>query len=320
MPEAQGASGVIQYFLYSASYFHAHIHSHFCNSHQEQFGIQDLAQGLLDMQPELPIGALTLSLVDDLLYLPGCPGCAWEMKSLIQLIFKNEINIHPNFARLKQQMTILIRRCILLMSSSSVVMITLARWKWSLCGQEKSLFPLMVRCVPVSWISFSPVQTWSWSLHLLVLVCFLVIVHLVVLSPRLSVWERQRMWWILIILSFKAIFYGVSTMFKLAHSLVVNRLSTCVVMTYRMRPDAHRVNTEAQIMHITLRLWQNISNRPVNSLHVSCCVLVSMWQFQYWYLVHFDLWPAAQQDAVTSFGTRVGGTQEGICLRLLMLK
>lgn len=172
------SSGVIQYFLYSALwYFHAHIPSHFWNSHQEQFGIQDLAQGLLDMQPELPIGALTLSLVDDLLDLPSCPGCAWEIKSLLQLIFKHEINIHPNFSRLKQQTTILIRRCILLMSSSSVVVITLARWKWSLCGQEKSLFPLMVLCVPVSWISFSPVQTWSWSLHLLVLVCFLVIVH-----------------------------------------------------------------------------------------------------------------------------------------------
>lgn len=246
--------------------------THTWNSHQEQFVIQDLAQGLLDMQPELPIGALTLSLVDDLLDLPSCPGCAWEIKSLIQLIFKHEINIHPNFSRLKQPTTILIRRCILLMSSSSVVVITLARWKWSLCGQEKSLFPLMVLCVPVSWISFSPVQTWSWSLHLLVLVCFLVIVHLVVLSPSLSVWERQRMWWILIILSFKTISYGVSTMFKLAHSLIVNRLSTCVVMTYRMRPDAHRVNTEAQIMHITLRLWLNISNRPVNSACLLLCL------------------------------------------------
>ena len=184
-----------------------HTHSHFWNSHQEQFGIQDRAQGLFNMQPELPIGPLTLSLVDDLLYLLSCPGCAWEIISLIQLIFKHEVNIHPNFSRLRQQTTILIRRCILLMSSSSVVVITLARWKWSVCGQEKSSFPLMVRCVPVSWISFSPVQTWSWSLHLLVLVCILVIVHLVALSPRLSVWERQGMWRILIILSFKTFFF-----------------------------------------------------------------------------------------------------------------
>lgn len=94
-------------------------------------------------------------------------GCVDEMIRRAQLIIKHEAKIHPHFSRSTQQTTVSSGRRILLMTSSSFRLITLLPWTW-LPAKASELFKLVL-CVPVSWISFSPVQRRPWSLLLPVL-------------------------------------------------------------------------------------------------------------------------------------------------------
>lgn len=101
----------------------------------------------------------------------------------------------------------------------------------------------------------------------------------------------QRMWWILIILSFAAIFHVGNKMFKLAHRLLVNPLWTCAVDDVHEAWCAQGEHGGANHTHCTAAVTKHVKHRPFNSPHVCFGFLVCMWEFQYWYLVCLDLWP-----------------------------
>lgn len=126
-------------------------------------------------------------------------------------------------------------------------------------------------------------------------------------------------------LSLAAIFYGGGKMFKLAHSLVVNPLSTCAAAD-DVQDEAWCAQGEhggANHAHCTVAVTKHFKHRPFNSLHACFCVLVHMWELKYWYLVYSDLWPpqvaflCSSDGCCNIFWHQGGGDTEGNLLRAL---